>query len=66
MESFPSLFGSDSRACSYNDGYGGFGDSYSDFGSGSLGPVSYWSFGGFGSRLSDYSECDGSGFGTHG
>ncbi|KAI4308578.1 hypothetical protein L6164_031636 [Bauhinia variegata] len=47
-------FGSDSRARPYSDGYIGFGDSYSSFGSGGFGPSSYRSLGGYGGRLGDY------------
>ncbi|KAI9084643.1 hypothetical protein K1719_033425 [Acacia pycnantha] len=59
--SFPP-FGSD-RARPYSDGYGGFGESYSSFGSGSFGPASYRSLGGFGSRLGDYGGYGGDEFG---
>ncbi|XP_057953610.1 uncharacterized protein LOC131147950 [Malania oleifera] len=47
-------FGSDTRARTYNDGFGGFGDTYSGFGSGGFGPPSYRSLEGFGSRFGDY------------
>ncbi|KAG5128985.1 hypothetical protein JHK84_035382 [Glycine max] len=47
-------FASDSRARSYNDGFGGFGDSYGSFGGSGYGPGSYRSLGGFGGRLGDY------------
>ncbi|KAJ7964674.1 Heterogeneous nuclear ribonucleoprotein 1 [Quillaja saponaria] len=52
-------FGSDSRARRYNDGFSGFGDSYSGFGSGGYGPASHRSLGGFGGRLSEYGGYGG-------
>ncbi|KAK6238716.1 hypothetical protein QUC31_004185 [Theobroma cacao] len=54
-------YGSESRARSYNDGYGGFGD-YGGFGSGGgFGAAPYRSFGGFGSRFGDYGGYGGGG-----
>ncbi|PNY13793.1 RNA recognition motif-containing protein [Trifolium pratense] len=68
--SFPS-FTSDSRARSYNDGFGGFGDSYGSFPGGGYDPASYRSLGGYGGRLSDYGGYEGGddfsgGFGGYG
>ncbi|XP_004502113.1 uncharacterized protein [Cicer arietinum] len=56
--SLPS-FASDSRARSYSDGFGGFGDSYGSFSGGGYVPGSYRSLGGFGGRLSDYGGYGG-------
>ncbi|MCD7468864.1 hypothetical protein HAX54_007409 [Datura stramonium] len=48
-------YGSDSRGRAYNDSYGGFGNSYSSFGSGGFGPASsYRSSGGMSGRFGDY------------
>ncbi|KAM7503794.1 hypothetical protein LguiB_002698 [Lonicera macranthoides] len=44
-----------------SDSFGGFGSSYSGFGSGNFGPASYRSYGGMSSRLGDYG-----GYGTGG
>lgn len=68
--SFPS-FGSDSRARSYNGGFGGFDDSYGSFPGGGYGPASYRSLGGIGGRFSDYGGYGGGddfsgGFGGYG
>ncbi|CAL5203536.1 unnamed protein product [Lathyrus oleraceus] len=68
--SFPP-FGSDSRSRSYNDGFGGFGDSYGGFPGGGYGPASYRSLGGYTARLSDYGGYGGGddfsgGFGGYG
>ncbi|MBA0605349.1 hypothetical protein Godav_017936 [Gossypium davidsonii] len=46
-------YGSEPRACSYHDDFGGFGD-YGGFGGGAFGPAPYRSYGGFGSRFGDY------------
>ncbi|XP_059661277.1 glycine-rich RNA-binding protein 3, mitochondrial-like [Cornus florida] len=51
--------GSNSRGRSYGDDFGGFGNSYSGFGSGSFGPASYRSLGGLGGRLGDYGGYGG-------
>ncbi|GMH07139.1 hypothetical protein Nepgr_008979 [Nepenthes gracilis] len=51
-------FSSDSRARAYGNGFRGFPDSYSGFGSG-FSPASYRAFGGFGSRFSDYGGYGG-------
>ncbi|GAB4859314.1 hypothetical protein Ancab_010776 [Ancistrocladus abbreviatus] len=55
-------FGSDSRARAYGDGFRGYPDSYSGFGSG-FSPASYRAYGGFGSRFSDYTGYGGGDFG---
>jgi len=52
-------YGSDSRGRGYVDDFGGFGNSYSSFGSGGFGPASYRSFGGLGSRFGDYGVYGG-------
>ncbi|KAG6663031.1 hypothetical protein CIPAW_03G283200 [Carya illinoinensis] len=53
-------FGSESRVHSYNDDFGGFGDSYSGFGSGGFAPASYRSLGSFGGgRFGDYGGYGG-------
>ncbi|KAE8075494.1 hypothetical protein FH972_014208 [Carpinus fangiana] len=52
-------FGSQSRAHSYNDDFGGFGDSYSGFGGGGFGPSSHRSLGGFDGRFGDYGGYGG-------
>ncbi|CAL0318657.1 unnamed protein product [Lupinus luteus] len=64
-------FASNSRPRSYNDGFGGFGDSYGSFSSSSYGPGSYRSPGGFGARYGDYGGYGGGddftgGFGGYG
>ncbi|XVF21176.1 hypothetical protein REPUB_Repub12eG0068100 [Reevesia pubescens] len=53
-------YGSESRARSYNDGFGGFGE-YGGFGGGGFGPGPYRSYGGFGSRFGDYGGYGGAG-----
>lgn len=56
-------YGSDSRGRGYVDDFGGFGNSYSSFGSGGFGPASYRSFGGLGGGGS-YGSYGGSGSGA--
>ncbi|KAA3459018.1 heterogeneous nuclear ribonucleoprotein 1-like [Gossypium australe] len=46
-------YGSEPRARSYHDDFGGFGD-YGGFGGGAFGPAPYRLYGGFGSRFGDY------------
>ncbi|KAF8414284.1 hypothetical protein HHK36_002286 [Tetracentron sinense] len=54
-------YGSDSRARPFNDGFGGFADSYSDFGGGGFGPAPYRTPGSLGSRLGGYGGYGGGG-----
>ncbi|THF95306.1 hypothetical protein TEA_016848 [Camellia sinensis var. sinensis] len=54
-------YGSESRGRGYGDGFGGFGNSYSGFGSGGFGPASYRTLGGLGGRLGDYGGYGGGG-----
>uniref|UniRef100_A0A7N0RIS7 RRM domain-containing protein n=1 Tax=Kalanchoe fedtschenkoi TaxID=63787 RepID=A0A7N0RIS7_KALFE len=58
--------GSEYRSRAYKDGFSSFGEPYSGFGSGDLGPIGlgaapYRSLGGFGSRYSDYGGYGGGG-----
>lgn len=54
-------YGSDSRGRAYGEGFGGYGNSYSSFGSGSFGPGSYRSYGGISNRLGEYGGYGASG-----
>ncbi|KAK3017278.1 hypothetical protein RJ639_007390 [Escallonia herrerae] len=47
-------YGSEPRERAYDDDFGGFGNSYSGYGSGGFGPAPYRSFGGLSSRFGDY------------
>ncbi|KAG9448535.1 hypothetical protein H6P81_008500 [Aristolochia fimbriata] len=53
-------FGSEARGRPFNDGLGGFADSYSGYGGSGFGPASYRTPGGLGSRLGSYGGYGGS------